>query len=512
MVCLIWCRVAVTSAQCTPPRLHSSPQLVVQELCTQQGDEMALVTPSMSEQDALDLYDNVASSINNSLIALLALPCNGASCPSADVSGCILRFAGHDFMDFLGTHDEQGGSDGCVDLDHPDNAGLLKCFGPGGECGFSIAEHYAPFCGKLSLADFIVISAEVTMQTMSPEDSPASNSNFFKAGFQFGRTTSLQCPESGARMPAADQACGPVEQTFHQRMKLSWRESVALMGVHTLGRVSRKNSKFVGWWSDPSNSRVFNNNYYKSMLSKGWGAFITRDGPWQWIRSDQGSNQFHEDGSVNDDETQVMLDSDLCLAYSVDTSVHEKCCAWSPDVPDGCNSASECCGVQTHPVLQESSTQFRGPRPDINDQCSNHGHSVDDDHNPSVTGTGVYVQEFAQSQSSWIITFLQAWRKATTNGFEPIQFTTTTMTMMTTLQISTATTTQAPVCDANMVWKQCKGCLATCDEPPPVCPRGCSQGCGCPGRKLWSSKLHKCVRKRKCEKLSGNRRLSDFQV
>ena len=47
------------------------------------------------------------------------------------MSGCLVRLAGHDFMDFrydatlenLGT----GGSDGCVNFGHNENAGLGNC-------------------------------------------------------------------------------------------------------------------------------------------------------------------------------------------------------------------------------------------------------------------------------------------------------------------------------------------------------------------------------------------------
>merc|ERR1712048_1351772 len=257
--------------------------------------------------------------------------------------------------------------------------------------------------------------------------------------------TRSQCPKSGERMPAADRSCGPVEQTFHQRMNLSWKESVALMGVHTLGRVNRKNSKFVGWWSDPSNSGIFNNNYYKSMLSKGWSAFITRDGPWQWIRSDvDGQAQFNDDGSLNDDKTQIMLDSDLCLGYKIRTSVIDRSCCFTEGMSDGCNTPENCCSTQTHPILAETSFTFAGPRPSFVDDrnpdplaphnfCNRQGQEVPED--KSVSGTGDYVKEFARDQNAWIATFLQAWRQATTNGFTPAGTSTSTTTTTTTTTV-----------------------------------------------------------------------------
>ena len=45
----------------------------------------------------------------------------------ADFVGCLLRFAGHDFMDFRVNNKNPGGSDGCMHFDDPDNADLKPC-------------------------------------------------------------------------------------------------------------------------------------------------------------------------------------------------------------------------------------------------------------------------------------------------------------------------------------------------------------------------------------------------
>jgi len=42
------------------------------------------------------------------------------------------------------------------------------------------------------------------------------------------------------------------------------------MAVHTLGRAQIKNSGYNGRWGDAANSRLFNNHYYHSLLTKGW--------------------------------------------------------------------------------------------------------------------------------------------------------------------------------------------------------------------------------------------------
>jgi hypothetical protein len=72
-------------------------------------------------------------------------------------------------------------------------------------------------------------------------------------------------------------------------MGLNWDETAALMGVHTLGRADPANSGYDGWWSDPTNQGVFNNDYYKAIINKGWKK-VTNSNPAkrQWIRSDVG--------------------------------------------------------------------------------------------------------------------------------------------------------------------------------------------------------------------------------
>lgn len=116
-----------------------------------------------------------------------------------------------------------------------------------------------------------------------------------------------------------------------------------------------------------------------------------------------------------------MLDSDLCLAYDIDISVQETCCAWTEHA-EGCGTAENCCAVQTHPVLGENPVNFKGPRPNphADGQCSRDAnlHNADDGQQSSLVSTHQYVKEFAEDESAWISSFLPAWRTATTNGVD----------------------------------------------------------------------------------------------
>ena len=90
-------------------------------------------------------------------------------------AACMLRLEGHDLMDFRrefkrgrnknswkakgnGGKKLSGGSDGCVNFEDPDNAGLPTCL-----AWTNINTIYNNWCDKLSLADFMVIAGEVVV-------------------------------------------------------------------------------------------------------------------------------------------------------------------------------------------------------------------------------------------------------------------------------------------------------------------------------------------------------------
>ena len=75
-------------------------------------------------------------------------------------AGCVVRAAGHDFMDFRINADgtTKGGSDGCINFHDEDNVGLGECLKTA-----NMPAVYAEYCQKVSLADFLVIMGEAAM-------------------------------------------------------------------------------------------------------------------------------------------------------------------------------------------------------------------------------------------------------------------------------------------------------------------------------------------------------------
>ena len=249
-------------------------------------------TPVLTTQClSRDMYREITAAIGD-LIDNLPQNCKGTSCPVADFVGCVVRLAGHDFMDFNGT---TGGADGCLDFADPDNKGLLPCMNSSSfdasvdEASLqntSLQSVYAQFCTVVSVADFVVISAEAVMSKQSRR----GHLNF-EGQFAYGRTTNENC-SGNPSMPNPEGSCGEVDRVFLQNMGLSWREAAVLMGVHTLGRAHPENSGYDGWWSNAANSASFNNNYYTALISRGWKPEKNvhgNPGKNQWIRTDTGN-------------------------------------------------------------------------------------------------------------------------------------------------------------------------------------------------------------------------------
>lgn len=146
----------------------------------------------------------------------------------AAFAGCLVRLAGHDFMDFRYTYetkpdgkqrmapsDKSGGSDGCINFADKDNSGLAECIQR-----FNLTDAYREHCGVVSLADFIVIAAEAVMgrtATSYREDdeyAPGTLARVFRDQFRAGRTTVESCSWNTGLMPDPEAGCDDVMPLF----------------------------------------------------------------------------------------------------------------------------------------------------------------------------------------------------------------------------------------------------------------------------------------------------------
>jgi len=129
--------------------------------------------------------------------------------------------AGHDFMDFRYGADGKmtGGSDGCINFNDPDNAGLPNCIRE-----FDVATAYESVCDRVSLADFVVIAGEAVMARTATsynskdKNAPGSLAKLYRDQFKHGRKTNLGCNNPVGLMPSPELGCNGLKAIFHEHI------------------------------------------------------------------------------------------------------------------------------------------------------------------------------------------------------------------------------------------------------------------------------------------------------
>jgi len=375
-----------------------------------------------------ETYDAIVRTVQEQYAAVDGGKCdNGKAdfeCRQADWAGCVLRMTGHDLMDYK---DDFGGTDACLDMGHDDNGGLAECL-VRGEHGQSLQMSYEHFCDQVSLADFLVIAAEAVMDATRKEARGGSSDMQFANRFKFGRETKTAetCRQRKHALPNPTKGCDDLKTVFEDNLGLSRRHTVALLGVHTLGRAHRDFSGFDGWWSDKQNSRSFNNNYYVSLLAKGWEPVKLDNGKIQWNRSDMKQG----------DKNEMMLDSDMCLAYgnskggnlkvNGDLEGDSACCGWLTS-----STKSDSGNMET--VIRNNDDFFCGEKfqggkdtgAENKDCCQSYMPRNDCGKRPFGTNEGGWafdtVMEFASHEVKWLREFKVAWKLATEKGHSNLQ-------------------------------------------------------------------------------------------
>jgi hypothetical protein len=200
-------------------------------------------------------------------------------------AGCVVRAAGHDFMDFRINADgtTKGGSDGCINFHDEDNVGLGECLKTA-----NMPAVYAEYCQKVSLADFLVIMGEAAMGRTTTDYNtadPYATGTYLatlKNKFKFGRTSAATCSWNVGFMPNPEDGCTGLETIFvnhiYKAHASPWRMTAAVSGSHTLGSAKIENSGYLGFWSSSERQGQFTNDYYVSLLLKGWGTELAVDG------------------------------------------------------------------------------------------------------------------------------------------------------------------------------------------------------------------------------------------
>jgi len=348
--------------------------------------------------------------------------CDNSGCPRGDLAGCLVRLTGHDIMDF-NRENNNGGADGCIDFQDPDNLGLKGCMlesvSERDSSNISLELMWQDFCQEVSIADFFVIAAEALMEATAPGQHRGMWSGSFRNGFKFGRQTALSCnPEA---LPNPIHACDAVEEVFIERMGLTPEMAAALMGVHTLGRALPENSGYDGFWVSQQHAKTFSHHYYKAIIAVGWKPARTIKGKMQWNRADvDPDHHLH---------AEMMLNTDMCLAYQSGNTKpytrseddnHTGCCLWMDEARSTMSGVSCFCQGQD---ISVGCTHVNCCRRAL-DNCRGSDPMrafIRSDAWPFFRRTLGAVTRYAKDSTgtrAWHDDFMQAWRKTTEQGHE----------------------------------------------------------------------------------------------
>jgi len=153
--------------------------------------------------------------------------------------GGIVRLVAHDFMDYDRRNlRDPFGSDGCFDVQHASNAGLDTIW-----CkNCALTRLHRDSYSELSKADFWIASANAVLRITSVDNELDMTDDFL-----WGREDRDTCRGSGDRLPTTE-GCDQIEKVFLRNMGLTWKDSVALLGAHSIGLGDSRVSVFC--WRD----------------------------------------------------------------------------------------------------------------------------------------------------------------------------------------------------------------------------------------------------------------------
>lgn len=235
----------------------------------------------------------------------------------------------------LGFHDCVGGCDGCVDMTDGDNGGLdvpIEALEP----IVDMFSHYG-----VTRADIWVLAA-LQGAYGNQEDGSADNRNF--AMNWYGRPNCEDLNEASncvdglctqdrgpvRHLPSADLDTAGLLEYFATEFGFDERDTVAIMGAHTLGTLSQENSGYNGpngWLGD---SRTMNNEYYNDLIG---GDNVTTDDLETIIHATNWEVQFVNNSAFDtpdryewergDDPHFVMVNADMAIVRDLTDYIDE---------------------------------------------------------------------------------------------------------------------------------------------------------------------------------------------
>ncbi|XP_002158504.2 putative ascorbate peroxidase [Hydra vulgaris] len=257
------------------------------------------------------------------LFNLIELFKNGRDLPM--IAGCV-RLAFHDCIG-------KEYCNGCIDHTHAGNAGLKVTTD-------RINELYEKsFKGSISRADFYALAAVVAL-TRSTADAPVKYKglDFFKVGRK-------DCDSSPNEIqsvtpPSGTDGTNKTFKFFQDNFNFTVRDTVVILGAHTLGRCNLVNTGFVGTWVDdefstvikgPSTlapTSVLDNAYYREIIDNLSWKQVTIDGvKKQWQKE---NTLIPNDKLPEANRSTLLLNSDITNSWVIEPTDESGTVACAP--------------------------------------------------------------------------------------------------------------------------------------------------------------------------------------
>ena len=228
--------------------------------------------------------------------------------------GGFVRLAFHDCIG-------KGRCDGCINLQNIKNKGL-EAYTP------ALENLYQRYKRKITRADLYAFAGVVTANYASSNTSDVFDHRKFRVGRR-------DCSRNGIETDLKESFPDPNMQNvnevwafFKQAFDLSLKETVALMGAHTLGKMRTKNSGFEGPWIadvvQEGGANILDSNYYLEIVAVPWFMKKMKQCPrkHQWQRNGPSMGFGNSERGINPQPDNVLINSDAALAVNLHLDVN----------------------------------------------------------------------------------------------------------------------------------------------------------------------------------------------
>lgn len=241
------------------------------------------------------------------------------------------------------------GCNGCIDLQNPDNAGLLLPMGRLCDmCGY--------YSSVLTRADCWALAALTAVELSQPNQDNIVDFELFHVGRPTCMDGNLlgDSPSETAVFPSPHLTSDDLVNYFADEFSFSPNETVAIMGAHTLGTMSNARSGFSGAWVH--GERIFDNEFYLFLVDSQDDKLPSNDFTQTNEINENGHYSWKHNGALAGSRPEVMLNADMSLVrdfsgYFVD-NLGEVACVLSDDG----SGAAVCPSAPTLPKVTEYSS------------------------------------------------------------------------------------------------------------------------------------------------------------